>query len=194
MKPLLRRLAALDPRLSLLLMCAIGFLVAFQSWVFLRAPIAELQLLTATRARLQSVAARDAGSAAEVERLSREQALLDKGLGGGLLRSDDAMVPFLLTSLDATAARHGVSLGGVKPPAQRALGSLEELSYSVEARGGYQPLFAWLDEALRDAEPLVATEFSMKSIDEGQRVALTVRLAAYRMAGAASAATFGAAK
>ena len=180
MSHLLRRLSALDPRVALTVMAAVVFLIAFESWVVLRAPLAELQTLRATRARLESAVARDAANAADADRLTRELGAMDKGLGGPL-RSDDAMLPFLITSLDAIAVRHGVSLGGVKPASQRPLGAFEEVSFNVDARGSYRALFDWLRAVVQEVEPLIATDFSLKSADEGQRVALAVRLAAYRV-------------
>ena len=189
MKALLQRLATLDPRVLLILLGSVAFVALFQSWVVLRGPWAELQLLEQTRSRLELASQRDAGSAAELERLEREMVVVDRGLGGGLLRTDEAMVPYLITTLDAVASRHGVAFGGVKPPQQRSIGPFEEAGFQVEARGRYQALFAWLAEAMEEVKPLIPTELAFKSIDDGERVALSVRLAAYRIAPAASAAS-----
>lgn len=186
MKPLLQRLAALDTKVVATLFAAIVFLALFETWVVLRGPWAEWQLLGQTRSRLELSKLRDAGNQAELERLERELAAPDRGLGGGPLRSDEAMVPFLLNTLDGVARRRGVAFGGVKPPQQRPIGAFEEASFQVEARGDYRALFAWLDEAMKEVAPLVATDIVFKSIEEGNRVALSVRLAAYRPAAAAS--------
>ncbi len=186
MTALLQRLAALDPRVLKIVLGSVLFVALFQSWVVLRGPWAELQTLTRTRSQLELARQGDAGNAAELERLEREIGVIDRGLGGGPLRTDEAMIPFLMTTLDGIASRHGVALGGVKPPQQRAIGPFEEAGFQVEARGSYKALFAWLTEALAEVKPLIATELEFKSVDGGERVALSVRLAAYRVAPAAS--------
>ena len=149
--------------------------------MLLRSPWLELQSLKATGARLTSKLNHDDGSAAALGRVSRELDAADKAMTGGLPRSDDAMVPYLISTIDAIAARHRVSFGGVKPPVSRLLGNFEEISFHIEARGSYPALFDWLREVLKEVDPLVTTEVSVKAIDDGQRVAFVVRLAAYRL-------------
>lgn len=186
---LLRRIAALDPRVVLLLIAALLFLAVFESWVVLRAPLAELRTLNAAEQRLATVLLREAGMAAQLQRLAADLAKSEQAAQGAPLRADDAMLPYLLTTLDGIAARHGVSLGGVKPPTQRPLGAFDEVSFQVEARGAYGALHDWLHEVLKQVAPLVATDLSLRSADEGQRVALAVKLSAYRPAAAVAAGT-----
>lgn len=186
MTALLQRLAALDPRVLLILLGSVLFVALFQSWVVLRGPWAELQTLNQTRSGLDLARLSEAGDAAELDRLERETGAVDRGLGGGPVRTDEAMVPFLMTTLDGIAGRHGVAFGGVKPPQQRAIGPFEEAGFQIEAHGSYKALFAWLAEVLDEVKPLIPTELAFKSVDDGERVALSVRLAAYRVAPAAS--------
>lgn len=188
MKALLQRLAALDPKVLLILFAAVAFLAVFESWVVLRGPWAELQRLGPMRSRLELAQLRDTNNAAELERLERELAALDRG-AGSLPHSDEAMVPFLVATLDGVARRHGVALGGVKPPQQRALGVVEETGFQVEARGDYRSLFAWLDDGLKEVAPLIATDIAFRLAEDGQRVLVSVRLAAYRVAPVAAGAS-----
>lgn len=195
MNPLLQRLSELDRKVAFGIIGAICFIIAFQCWVVLRAPWAELQALAATRSQVQSGVARNAGHAAEIAQLEREIEETKQLMSGRDLRSDDEWVPFLITTLDAIAVRHGVSLGGVKPPLRRPVPPFEEVAFAVETRGSYRAVFDWLRDVLKEVDPLIAVDFAIKSIDDGQRVAMTVRLAGYRLpaAGAAAPGAAGAA-
>lgn len=168
---------------------AFGFLVVFEAFVVLRSPIFELQSLKATSARLSAKLDREASSVAVLKQLTEDMDAADKALAGKLLRSDDAMLPFLFTTLDPIALRHGVSFGGVKPPVSRPQGSFEEVTFVIEATGNYRAMFDWLTDVLREVDPLVATYVSVKAIDEGQRVAFAVRLSGYRFASDAPSAS-----
>ena len=91
------------------------------------------------------------------------------------------MAASLMEALDASAIKHKVNLSGVTPMERRMVSVFEELSFEVGASGAYLPLSDWMlgfGEALGGSATI--TDFSMKSIDEGRRVQLTLKLALYR--------------
>ena len=176
----LKRVAALDPRVVLALIGAALFLVAFQSWVALRGPWAELRALETSEIRLNSVLQRGNVTATELATLSAELAALEKTLSARPVQAEDAMLPALITTLDRIATRHDISLGSVRPPTQRPVPPFEEVSFQVEARGPYRGLYAWMGEVLAEVQPLVATDVAFKAVEDGQRVAVTIKLSLYR--------------
>lgn len=180
---LLRRLAELDKRLVLGVMCAIVALAGLESWLLvLRAPLLELRNQATMRADMTASNAGAVETAAQIERLTAELPRLEKMAldGERITRTDDSMILFLMDALGRTGTRQGVSLGSVRPGAHRIVLGFEETSYDIEARGEYRSLYGWLREAQAAVAPLVVTGFTLRSIDEGQRVVMTLKLADYR--------------
>lgn len=181
---LLGALAKLDPRLLLVLMFfAIG-LVAYEGWYLaLRKPFLAYQKVVAARATLGATLSGSADAQGEVSRLAAELlGLLDRLAGElRLPAADDEMVASLMTELERSARTDGVVLIGIRPGARRRVLSFEEASFEISAQGKYIPLGHWLmgfEQTL--SRRATVSEFTMKSIDEGRQVALTVRLALYR--------------
>ena len=177
-------LARIDPRLVLPAMIFIISLAAFEGWyAVLRKPLDEYQQLKATRTALAATLASAAGQPAELNRLQAELKQLSERMDGELrLPSSDAeTAALLMTELDRTAARQGVVLTGVKPGSRKQITGVEELAFDVGAQGNYLPLCRWLID-LRPAlgQSATVTDFEMKSIDEGRKVALALKLALYR--------------
>ncbi len=179
---LLRKLAELDGRILIGVMAAIVALAGIECWLLvLRAPLAELRNQTILHADLAAAGADGAETAAQIERLTAELPRLEKALGSEkIARTDDGMILFLMDVLGRTATRQGVSLGSVRPGARRIVQGFEETVYDIEARGEYRSLYQWLREAQAGVAPLVVTGFSLRSIDEGPRITLALKLADYR--------------
>lgn len=178
---LLRRLAALDPRLLAALLGAALLFVVLEAWLLvLRAPVAELRSLQTLRAAAQSAPA-PASPAAELERLSQEIASKDQQLhaAGPVARNDDDAVLALIGALDGVGARHGVSLGVVRPGGRAIEGGFEAASFEIEAHGSYLALTDWLRESTQAIAPLVPTELSLGIADETRRLTLKMKVTAY---------------
>lgn len=178
----LRRLAALDRRAVLGLMAAIVVLASVESWLLvLRAPLLELRSQTSIQADLAAANLGRTDTAARIERLTAELPELEKTLGDGQsARSDDGTILFLMDVLGRIGTRQGVSLGSVRPGARRVVQDFEETTYDIEVRGEYRDLHQWLRDAQAGVAPLVVSGFTLRSIDEGPRIALALKLADYR--------------
>jgi Tfp pilus assembly protein PilO len=179
---LLLRLAAIDRRIVIGMLVFFVALAAFECWLLvLRTPLTELGNQTTMHADLAAANAGSADTAARIERLSGELPELEKAAAGGQnTHSDDGTILMLMDALGHLGNGHGVSLGSVKPGARRIVQGFEESIYDVEARGEYRQLYDWMCEAQKNVAPLVVTGFTLRSIDEGQRVALALKLADYR--------------
>lgn len=179
---LLRRLTELDRRVMLVAMAAMLALVAIECWLLvLRAPLVELRNQTAARADLAATNADSGKTTAQIERLKAELPRIEEALvGESSARSEDRVILFLMDVLGRVGARHGVALGSVRPGARRTIERFEETTYDIEVRGDYRSLYQWLHEAQPSVAPLVVTGITLRSIDEGQRVALALKLADYR--------------
>lgn len=178
----LRRLAALDRRVVLGLMAAIVVLAGLESWLLvLRAPLLELGSQASIQADLAAANASGADTAAQIERLTAGLPKLEETLGGEQsARSDDGTLLFLMDVLGRVGARRGVSLGSVRPGARRVVQGFEETTYDIEVRGEYRSLYQWLRDAQAGVAPLVVSGFTLRSIDEGPRIVLVLKLADYR--------------
>ena len=179
---LLRRLAELDRRIVLGVMVAVVALAGLESWwLVLRAPLLELRNQTTIHADLTASNAGGGETAAQIERLSAELPRLEKALDSEqTTRTDDGMILFLMDALGSIGTRQGVSLGSVRPGARRIVQGFEETTYDIEARGEYRNLYQWLREAQAGVAPLVVTGFTLRSIDEGPRITVALKLADYR--------------
>ena len=178
----LLKLAELDKRILLGVMAAVVALASLESWLLLlRAPLLELRNQTTIHADLAATNAGGSETAVQIERLSAELPRLEKALDGEqTARTDDSTILFLMDTLGRTGTRQGVSLGSVRPGARRIVQGFEETIYDIEARGEYRSLYQWLREAQAGVAPLVVTGFTLRSIDEGARITLMLKLAGYR--------------
>lgn len=176
-------LARMDSRLLLSAMVLLLVLSAFEGWfLMLRKPYGEYQRLKTSATSLAAALHSGTGKQDDLNRLEADLKQLSDRMQSELRppSTDAETVTFLMTELDRVAARHGVLLTGIRPGSRRQLAGLEELSFDVGAQGKYLALCAWLLE-LRDAlgPSAAVTDFEMKSIDDGQKVALTLKLALY---------------
>ena len=183
---LLRRLADVDARAVLAGMFVLVTFIAFESWMLVvRTPLAELQALVMGRTSLRPTPAR-ADVGAETERLFAETDANARAIAAAMpTGSADVTVLALMETLGRIASLHTVSLSSVKIGKRAAVAGFEEQAYEVEARGSYLALHAWLSEARLAVSPLVIGGFTLRSLDQGMRVGLTLRLTSYRPAPAA---------
>ncbi len=184
MEQVIRKLEKLDIRLIIGGMAVILAFLAFEGWILvLRKPFAQYQQVLSSHQVLASSLDEKADQSGELTRLATELRQLADRLSGELRlpSADDKMVASLMEALDASAIKHRVNLSGVTPMERRMVSVFEELSFEVGASGAYLPLCDWIlgfGEALGGSATI--TDFSMKSLDEGRRVQLTLKLALYR--------------
>lgn len=176
-----QRLIGIDRRLLVGGLCLLAALCVFEAWMLvLRAPLAEHRALAGARLASRA-AAQGAGIGGDIETLQAATAANERALAAvAPVRSNDDTVLLLIDALGALAERHTVALGRVEAGRSAALGGVTEQSFDVEVRGDYLALHAWLVDARRAVAPLAVADFALRSIEDGRRLAMTLRLAAYR--------------
>ncbi len=177
-------LARLDPRLVIGAMLLVPCLLAFEGWVLvIRQPLAEFMHARTNRAALAASLQQSPDAAAELARMSRELQELSEKLSGQLRlpASDDQIAAALMAALDQSASKHGLRLSGLKPGEKKQVSGFEEVSFEVSASGAYLQLCDWMLDFERTlGNNASVTEFDMKSMGEGGRVALSMNVALYR--------------
>src|SRR6266496_2650299 len=188
---ILGALSRISPRVLLLAMMLIVSAAAFEGWfLVLRAPLGEYRRLAATRESLDVTVAKSATQHGELSRLTAELKELSDRLSGELHASapEDQLAVSLMTELDHAAVRKGLTLTSVKPGARRQVLSFEEIAFDVSAQGKYLLLCEWLLDFERTlGRSATVTDFTMRSIEEGRQVGLTLKVALYRPSSSAGA-------
>ena len=177
-------LSRISPRSLLLAMMFIVSAAAFEGWfLVLRAPWGEYHRLAATRESLAAAVAMSATQQGELSRLTAELKQLSDRLSDELHAPapEEQLAVSLMTELDHAAARKGLTLTSVKPGARRQVLSFEEIAFEVSAQGQYLLLCEWLlDFEHTLGRSATVTDFTMRSIEEGRQVGLTLKVALYR--------------
>ena len=94
---------------------------------------------------------------------------------------EEQLTVSLMRKLDQAASRAGIKLTSLKPAGHRQVLSFEELSFEVGAQGKYLALCQWLlgfEELI--GKFATVSEFTMRSVEDGKQVSLSLRLALYR--------------
>ena len=181
---ILGALSRLSPRFFLLAMLSILGAAALEGWfLVLQKPFLEYRQLSATKASLTAMVAALASQQAEQSRLTAELKELSDRLSGELRAPapEDQLAVSFMSELDRDAARKGVMLTSIKPGARRQVLSFEEIAFDVGARGKYLLLCEWLLDFERTLGQIATvTDFTMRSVDEGRQVGLTLKVALYR--------------
>ena len=181
---ILGALSRIGPQSLLLAMMFIVSAAAFEGWfLVLRAPLGEYRRLAATRESLAATVAKSATQHGELSRLTAELKELSDRLSGELHAPapEEQLAVSLMTELDHAAARKGLTLTSVKPGARRQVLSFEEIAFEVSAQGKYLLLCEWLlDFEHTLGRSATVTDFTMRSIEEGRQVGLTLKVALYR--------------
>jgi len=181
---ILGALSRISPRVLLLAMMLIVSAAAFEGWfLVLRAPWGEYRRLAATRESLAATVAMSATQQGELGRLTAELKELSDRLSGELHAPapEDQLAVSLMTELDHAAARKGLVLTSVKPGARRQVLSFDEIAFDVSAQGKYLLLCEWLLDFERTlGRSATVTDFTMRSIEEGRQVGLTLKVVLYR--------------
>ena len=181
---MLEALSRISPRVLLLVMIFIVSAAAFEGWfLVLRKPLGEYRQLAATRESLAATLEASANEHSVLSRLTAEIKELSDRLSGELRAPgpDDQLAISLMIELDHAAARKGVMLTGVKPGTRRQVLSFEEIAFDVSAQGKYLLLCQWLLDFERSlGRSATVTDFTMRSMEEGRQVGLTLKVALYR--------------
>ncbi|SRR5712692_3922152 len=188
---MLEALSRISPRVLLLVMIFIVSAAAFEGWfLVLRKPLGEYRQLAATRESLAAALEASANEHGVLSRLTVELKELSDRLSGELRAPgpDDQLAISLMTELDHAAARRGVMLTGVKPGTRRQVLSFEEIAFDVSAQGKYLLLCQWLLDFERTlGRSATVTDFTMRAMEEGRQVGLTLKVALYRPLASAGA-------
>ena len=182
MKAIIQALGKLDRRLLQGTMLMLVALVLKAGFV-LRKPHAEYQKILATRIALSSALKNAPDQSGELGKMANELKQLSDKLSGELhlSASDDKMAASVMEALDKSASAHGLTLISIKPGERKPVSVFEEISFEVNAKGGYLQLCQWLlDFGTKLGSNATITEFDMKSADEGRQVALSLKIALYR--------------
>jgi len=181
---MLDALSRISPQFLLLAMILIVGAAALEGWfLVLRKPFLEYRQLAATKASLAAMVGALASQQVEQSRLAAELKELSDRLSGELRAPapEDQLAVSFMSELDHDAARKGVMLTSVKPGARRQVLSFEEIAFDVGARGKYLLLCEWLLDFERTLGQIATvTDFTMRSVDEGRQVGLTLKVALYR--------------
>jgi Tfp pilus assembly protein PilO len=189
---LLAALGRFDPRLVLGGMVLLIALVALEGWLLvLHKPYAEYRKLVAARETLALSLGAAPSQQGDLARLAAELKQITARLGAQLRPAapDDQIASMVMAALDRSASLKGVTLAGIRPGGRRQVQSFEEVLFEVSAQGKYLQLCEWLmdfEQVLGQSATI--SEFSMKSVDEGRLVALSLKVALYRPLQAAGAA------
>jgi Tfp pilus assembly protein PilO len=180
----MRALSRLSPGAFMIVTALVVGAFLIEAWMLvLRQPFAAYRDFSAAR---ESLLAIERMTASQQEELRRESAR-NKDLAERLRAELHAPAPeeqltvSIMRRLDQAAAGAGIKLTSLKPAGRRNVLSFEEISFEVGAQGGYLALCHWLlgFEALIGRSATVS-EFTMKAVDEGRQVSLSLRLAVYR--------------
>jgi len=182
-----RVLAALS-KLSPGTLLAMGLLLLgatlFEAWVLvLRQPLGAYREAAAAREALSAIERMTVAQDEELRRASARARQLADRLGAELQAPtpEEQLTVSLMRQLDQAAGRAGIALTSLKPAARRQVLSFEEVSFEVGAQGKYLPLCRWLlsfEQSL--GKFATVSDLTMRSVDEGRQVGLSLRLALYR--------------
>jgi Tfp pilus assembly protein PilO len=177
-------LAKLSPgMLTLLSALVIGALV-LEAWILvLRQPFAAYRELSAARQSLRAIEELMAAQELELRQASARHKELSQRLGAelGETAPEEQLTVSLMRKLDQAASRAGIKLTSLKPAGHRPVLSFEELSFEVGAQGKYLALCQWLlgfEELI--GKFATVSELTMRSVEDGKQVSLSLRLALYR--------------
>jgi Tfp pilus assembly protein PilO len=181
---LLAVLSKLSPAASWLLVLSIGGALLVEGWILvLQQPFAAYRDLSAARQSLREIEDLTMAQQEELRRAGERTKQLADRLNAELAApaSEEQLTVSLMRRLDQAAAREGIQLTSLKPASRRHVLAFEELSFDVGAQGRYLALCQWVLDFERSlGKYATVTDFTMRSVDGGRQVALSLRLALYR--------------
>jgi len=184
MARVLAALSKLSPGALLLIGLLLLGATLFEAWILvLRQPFAAYREAAAARKSLGAIEQMTVAQDEELRRASARARQLADRLSAELQAPtpEEHLTVSLMRQLDQAAVRAGIALVSLKPAGRRQVLSFEEVSFDVGAQGKYLPLCQWLlnfEQSL--GQFATVSDFTMKSVDEGRQVALSLRLALYR--------------
>lgn len=178
---LIRKAAALPARQLHLMGGGLLVVVAAALWVYaLRAPLTALRAVRAEQAQLTLGAGDPRLLAAQLAALDTDSAALAKRFDAGSAAAPAQVQLRLVGELGKLARAQGVTLHGVAPAPDDMVLAFVQTGFDAEASGTYAGLLAWMS-AIEDAQPnLAVASFEMRPGETPGRVAMKVRIAAFR--------------
>lgn len=181
---LMRALSRLSPGAFLIVAALVVGAFLLEAWMLvLRQPFAAYRDFAAARESLLAIERMSASQQEELRRESARNKDLTERLRAVLNAPapDEQLTVSIMRRLDQAAAGAGIKLTSLKPAGRRNVLSFEEISFEVGAQGGYLALCHWLlgfEELI--GRSATVSEFTMRAVDEGKQVSLSLRLALYR--------------
>ena len=181
---LLAALSRLSPAAFWLLAAVVVGALATEAWILvLRQPFNAYRELAAARDSLRAIEQMTAAQEDDLRRAQVRSRELSERLSAELQAPapEEQLAVSLMRQLDQAASRAGITLTSLKPAGRRNVLAFEEVSFEVGAQGKYLPLCHWLlNFELSLGRYATVTDFTMRSVDEGRRVQMTLKLALYR--------------
>lgn len=173
-----------EPRLLLLALSVIFFMTPVAAYLYLfKGGINEytqLKELSGTSKREVALESQ-AVSSEQLQHINAEIDTLQERLyGKKLALPPNQMVSYVIGQLDQLALRHGIGLVSVKPGNQSRVFSFTEVPFDVEVTGRYFDLFAWLQDAERELQPMVVKQFQLIPQRQEKRLKMSVRVVSYQ--------------
>jgi Tfp pilus assembly protein PilO len=181
---LIARLSRLSPPAFWLLAAVVVGALAAESWILvLRQPFNAYRELAAAKESLRAIEQMTVAQEEELRRAEARSKQLAERLDAELQppAPEEQLTVSLMRQLDQAAGRAGITLTSLKPAGRRNVLAFEEISFDVGAQGKYLPLCHWLlnfEQSL--GRSATVTDFTMRSVDEGRQVQMTLKLALYR--------------
>lgn len=178
------RLARLSPRVLTAGMAGVLAIFGVLTWAGLSTPLRELRTMKAEQVRLEMTTSDSSVLILQNRQLAARIAQLDGNLAK--LNGQGVSSPLLvetISAVDQAAKRHGVTLIGAIPGPARATLLFEEIPFDIEASGGYQALINWMKDIERTMPTLSIVRFEIRSGEPLAPLAMTFRIATYRLPG-----------
>ena len=187
--PITAALARMPSRQLHMVLAGVLAIAAALAWTFVvRAPLAQVRLQQAERARMAQAAGDPVLRSQLLSAAAARVALLETAVAGeGAASLDQAQLQLRLIGLaDRASARHGVLLRGAVPGPARAVAGFQEVSVDIDAAGDYRALLAWMAEidgpspSNGAAQPRAAiVAFDLGAGENAGARSVKLRLAAY---------------
>ena len=178
---LIRKAAALPARQLHLMGAGLLLILAAALWFYgLRTPLAALRAVRAEQAQLELAGSDPRLLAAQLAALDTDTEALVKRLGAAPTQPSAQLLVRLVGDLGALAQAHGITLHGVNPAPEETVLSFTQTGFNAEVSGTYAGLLAWM-RAIERAQPnLGIAGFEMRPAEAPGRVAMNIRIAAFR--------------
>lgn len=181
----MRRLQDIEPRLFFILVAFAFTVTLLGAYLYLfKREVLEISRLRAEKHEILDEFELQKAQLADtrIRALQAEVAELGTALyGQGGQMTPSQLISYVIAKLDGLSSRRGVQLLSIRPEARSQIALFEETPFSIEVKGAYRELYAWLQDAERELHPMVVKQFQIAPAGRaGGSLAMTVRVVSYR--------------